>query len=527
MENNNTLAAIDIGTNSFHLIVTKVTKDGNFKIIDREKEVIRLNEGSTFDIKTILPEAEKRAITALKRFGGIAESHGAKLRAVATSAVRESKNKLGFISRVYNETGIEIEVIDGNEEARLIYLGVLKSVPVFNQKVLSIDIGGGSTEITIGYRGHVLYSNSLKLGAVRLTQKFFPDYVITKERVEECKKWVIGVISPFLDQISKIGFTKCVGTAGTITACGLMVLAKQKKKLPSSNILNNQLITYDEMNDIYHDIIAIPTVDERKKIKGLDPKRADIIQSGMIIFKTILKKLSVNDFSISGYSLREGIIIDTIQKKKIETSQPKLRDIRYESIKHLSNISNFDSEHCKHVARLTLNIYDQLAHIHGLTNDHRELLEAAALLHDIGYHIGHARHHIHSHYIIKNSEMLGFNENEKNIIANIARYHRKSHPKASHSDYMDLSESNKKIVDKLASILRLGDSLDRRHKENVQDIVVEVTDSEVILNLKYVGDEPDVETWNLGRRQECLRTFSIRKSWSKPDMNTGLYGELS
>lgn len=499
--NNNILAAIDIGTNSFHLIVAEILSDGNFNLIDREKEVIRLNEGSKFDIKHIGPEATERAITALRRFNGIAESHGAKMRAVATSAVREALNKNDFITKVFEETGVDIEVIDGLEEARLIYLGTLKAVPVFTKKVLCIDIGGGSTEFLIGYRGNVLYSHSLKLGAVRLTQKFFPDYKITKERIIECKKWVAGVISPVIEQIKKIGFEECIGTSGTIMTSGLMILSKQRMQLPKSNILNNQVISYNELDDIYRYVLEHETVEDRKKIKGLDPKRADIIQAGIIIFRTILKNLIVNEFIISGYSLREGIIIDTLQKEKTDDSLPKLADIRFESIKHLADISNFDQKHCEHVTGLSLQLFDQLAHLHGLDNSHREYLEAASLLHDIGYHIGHARHHIHSHYIIKNSELLGFNEKEKTIIANIARYHRKSHPKPRHADYMELSSPSRDIVDKLSSILRIADSLDRRHKKNVRKISVKVNEKEVILHLDYVGEPPDVEIWNLERRQ--------------------------
>ena len=508
---NNKLAAIDIGTNSFHLIVAEINRDSNFKIIDREKEVIRLSEGSKFDIKQILPEAIERAVTALKRFAGIAESHGAELRAVATSAVREAANKNEFIKRVLDETGVEIEVIDGLEEARLIYLGALKAVPIYENKTLCIDIGGGSTELTIGYRGNVLYSNSLKLGAVRLTQKFFPDYIITKERINECKNWVAGEISHVVEQIKNIGFDLCIGTSGTIMSTGLMSLAKQKRKLPVTGILNNQVVSYNEMNDIFHLVLEKATVEERKKIKGLDPKRADIIQSGLIIFRTILKALSVNEYNISGYSLREGIIIDTLQKKKEGNLQPKLRDIRFESIKHLSEISNFDQPHCKHVANLALQIFDQTVHVHGLHNEQREYLEAASLLHDIGYHIGHSRHHIHSHYIIKNSELLGFNEKEKLIIANIARYHRKSHPKPSHDDFMSLSDTGKDIVRKLASILRVADSLDRRHKKNIHDISVRITEDEMLLRIFYTGEEPEVEIWNLGRRQALLEEVFSKK----------------
>lgn len=509
--NHKTLAAIDIGTNSFHLIVAEINKNSNFKIIDREKEVIRLSEGSKYDIKNILPAACDRAVVALKRFAGIALSHNAEIRAVATSAVREAFNRNEFVNRVFEETGVEIEIIDGLEEARLIYLGALKAVPIFDQKSLCIDIGGGSTEIILGYRRNVLFSNSLKLGAVRLTQKFFPDYIITKERINECKKWVTGEISQAVEHIKNAGFDICVGTSGTIMSAGLIVLANQKKKIPVTGILNNHIITYDELNEVYHFTNENETFDERKKIKGLDSERADIFPAGMIILMTILKALNIKQILVSGYSLREGIIIDTLQKRESNESYSASSNIRLESINHLAELSNFDQNHCRHVANLAMQIFDQTIHLHRLNNQHREYLEAAALLHDIGYHIGHARHHVHSSYIIKNSELLGFNEKEKLIIANIARYHRKSHPKPSHEDYMLLSEPSRDIVNKLASILRIADSLDRRHLKNIKTISVSVSSDEIILQINYSGEPPEIEIWNLERRQNLMQEVFGKK----------------
>ncbi|MCK5086967.1 MAG: hypothetical protein KAQ90_05570, partial [Melioribacteraceae bacterium] len=188
------IAAIDIGTNSFHLIVVRLSGSGNFEIIDREKEVIRLGEGNVGDIKEIKPEPAKRAINTLNRFKGIADSHDAKIRAVATSAVREAFNRDDFLNEVYEKTGIEIEVVSGLEEARLIYLGMLKAVPVFEKKSFCLDIGGGSTEFILGKKGKIIYANSLKLGAVRLSQQFFPDYKLTKDRIDICRRWIEGEI---------------------------------------------------------------------------------------------------------------------------------------------------------------------------------------------------------------------------------------------------------------------------------------------------------------------------------------------
>jgi len=495
------LAAIDIGTNSFHLIVAKVTDSGNFEIIDREKEVIRLGEGSAGDIKIMKPEAIDRAIQALSRFKGIADSHNATVRAVATSAVREAHNRNELINRAYDECGLDIEIVSGNEEARLIYLGVLKAVPVFEKKSLIIDIGGGSTEFLLGEMGEYKYALSLKIGAVRLTQKFFPDFEVTSSRVKDCRKWVEGELFIVSQYAKKNKFEICAGSSGTIMAAGLMIQAKKKKETSSGAILNNFEFTREELFEIEEEILAAKNIEKRKLIPGLDPKRADIIPAGIIILSQIFRQFNLKRMTISGYALREGIIIDTLQKESLKSSRPKLSNIRLESITHLTEMFNFDNKHCEHVTNLALQMFDQLKELHKLDNTCREYLEAAGRLHDIGYHISHSDHHRHSYYIIMNSELLGFNENEISIIANAARYHRKSHPKENHTEFVNLSEKTKEIILKLASILRIADSLDRTHLKKVKKILAEVNGKYVDLRLNTSSFSVDIELWNLERRK--------------------------
>jgi exopolyphosphatase/guanosine-5'-triphosphate,3'-diphosphate pyrophosphatase len=502
--NSNNLAAIDIGTNSFHLIVVKIKEDGNFEIIDREKEVIRLSQGSTGDIKFIKPEAAVRAIACLKRFKVIADSHNATIRAVATSAVRESHNKNDFIDQVYNQTGIEIEVISGYEEARLIYLGILKAVPIYNKKALVFDIGGGSTEFVVGSKGKMLQTVSLKIGAVRLAHKFFPDFEITNARIMECRKWVEGEIFHASELMKKEGFNVCAGSSGTIMAAGLMIQAMRNGGSNSSQtILNNFEFSKSELKVIEKEILKRKTIDKRKKIPGLDEKRADIVPAGIIILSTIFDLFGLEKMTISGYALREGIVIDTLQKEHINGStKPNLIDIRKESIKHLSESCNYDREHCKYITGFALKIFDDLKNLHQLGDECREYLEAASILHDIGYHIAHTNHHYHSYYIIRNSELLGFNDNEIGIIAHTSRYHRKSHPKKNHDEFIELPERNQLIVKKLSAILRVADSLDRTHKRIVQSVECRVKRSSVEL---YLGirknSNPEIELWSLERRK--------------------------
>lgn len=493
-------AAIDIGTNSFHLIVVRVKNNGNFEIIDREKEVIRLGEGYSGDIKFIKPATIERAVNCLKRFKGIADSYSAPIRAVATSAVREALNKQEFQKTVFNETGIEVDVISGIEEARLIYLGILKAVPVYDKKTLCVDIGGGSTEFTVGKEGKILHSMSLKLGAVRLTQQFFPDGITSKKQIEEAEKWVEGALYPVYRKIKDFNYDVVVGSSGTIMSTALIALTQKEKKIKNP-ILNNVSFSSAELKKIKKTICSFETLEEKRTIEGLDASRSDIITAGVIILQKIFEYFDVDEMIVSGYALREGLIIDLLNEINPDDEKPKLHRIRFDSIKHLAESCNYDKAHCFHVAKLSLSFFDQMKDFHKLDNHCREYLEAAALLHDIGYHIAHNNHHKHSQYIIKNSELLGFNEREINIISNIARYHRKSHPKDKHKDYEELTERSREIVDKLAAILRLSDALDRTHKRLVKDVLIMNVNNGIKVKLVQKTKLPEIEIWNFDRRK--------------------------
>ncbi len=499
--NSDKLAAIDIGTNSFHLIVAKINKSGNFEIVDREKDVIRLGEGNKGgDIKEIKPEAVQRAIVCLKRFKGIADAHSAPLRAIATSAMREALNRHEVHRKILAETGVDIEIVSGIEEARLIYLGVLKAVPIFNKKAICVDIGGGSTEFTIGEKGSIKKSISLKLGAVRMSQSFFPDFIIKKERVKKAEEWVEGILFPIINKLKNEGFEICVGSSGSVMATALMIEAQKKNTKYNDTILNNYKFSLKELNKIKETILSKKTTEERLKIPGLDPKRADIIPAGVIILHKILQMLGVKELLVSGYALREGIIIDSLSKLH-STKKTNLQSIKLDSIKNIAKACNFDRKHCAHVANLALHIFDATKPLHNLSNIEREYLQAASLLHDIGYHIAHNQHHKHSFYIIRNSELLGFNDREINIIANIARYHRKSHPKSNHKDFSTLSEKSQKIVKILAGILRVADALDRTHQRNTKKLNLKIFDKRILLEISGSAESPDIEIWNVGRRK--------------------------
>lgn len=311
---NRNLAAIDLGTNSFHLIVVRVNQENNFEIIDREKEVIRLGFNSTPDNQMIHDNAMERAIKTLRHFKKIADSYSAPIRAVATSAVREASNKNEFIKRALNEADIEVEIISGIEEARLIYLGALNALPIKDKITLCLDIGGGSTEFVVGQGGDILYADSVKVGAVRLARLFFPDFILTESAIERCREYVINEITDTIKETQKNNFTVCVGTSGTIMAAALMIYNKKKSAAPPIQILNNYTFTATELDDITQLVLNNKTLKTRRKIPGLDANRADIIPSGLIILHTIIDLLNIPTITVSGFSLREGVILDTLLK---------------------------------------------------------------------------------------------------------------------------------------------------------------------------------------------------------------------
>jgi exopolyphosphatase/guanosine-5'-triphosphate,3'-diphosphate pyrophosphatase len=508
------LSAIDIGTNSFHMIVAQVKNHGAFSILSRDKDVVRLGKSST-DMKYISADAAFRGINTLRRFKMICDSYDSRIRAVATSAVREALNRDDFIWEVLEKTGIKIEVISGFEEARLIYLGMLQALPVFNERILLIDIGGGSTEFLVGEAGEVLYANSIKVGTVRLSERFFADGKFTPDCIAEAKMFTRSAINPVIRNLSEYKFSKVIGTSGTITNIGSMIYSHKSYNEEDEVNFNNYTFGRESLEPIIRKIYKCNSVSKIELLPGLDSKRADIITAGTVILEQIFNELNLNKMTVSGYALREGIILDTIDKMTGERNLGVISDIRYKSVLSLAAHCNYDELHANQVLKFCAKLFDYISAEmpeFNLDNSDMEYLEAAALLHDIGTHISHSQHHRHSYYLIRNSEMLGYNVEELEIIANIARYHRKSHPKIKHENFSRLSAMNKDRVRKLSAILRVADGLDRSHGANVQDISFEKSDG--TLNIYIIagnGRDVGLEIWGANTRKELFEeTYNLK-----------------
>lgn len=306
----NYFAALDLGTNSFHLIIVKVNEDYTLNVIDKEREVIRLGSEHGAGMNFISDNEIEKAINVLNNFKKLAGNYKAKMRAVATSAVREAENKNDFIEKVLIETGINIEIIDGYEEAKLIYFGAEKALSLKNKKVLCIDIGGGSTEFILSDKGNIIFAESIKIGAVRLTKKFFPDFVINNERIKECNNFIEKEILSNKNINLNENFDLAVGSSGTIEAAAIMINFRKQNKFPDQ--INGFVFDYNDLKELIENILNKKTANERLQVKGMETKRADIIPAGLLILNKVFELFNLKNIKVSDYALREGIIFDMI-----------------------------------------------------------------------------------------------------------------------------------------------------------------------------------------------------------------------
>jgi len=493
------LAAVDVGTNSFHLLIARPIGGKRFEVVTTEKEMVRLGSGSG-DMKTLAPDAIQRGVETLERFRRIADGAGASVRAVATSAVREAENRDDFLRRAKAEAGVEVEVISGVEEARLIHLGVLQAVPVFDQRLLLVDIGGGSTEFLVGQRGDVVDALSVKLGAIRLTDRFFSDDPVTTEQVDACRAYVRAYLAPVVLEIGRHPFDVAVGSSGTISSVAELVLATRGD---AGARTANVSFTRSDVDAVVDALVAAPTVKDRLTIPGMDPRRADIIVGGAVLLQQAMADLHIAEMTVSNYALREGLLLDTLQRAD-DASLHHLGEIRSQAVQHLAALVPEEREHGEHARTIALALFDATESLHGLGEDCRELLEAASLLANVGLVISHARHHLHSYYVIRNSEQLtGFTEREVELVAQVARYHRKSAPKAKHLEYTSLTEHDQHIVRVLAGILRVANALDRTYAGHVAAVTCALTKETLTVQVEARGDT-SLELYTAEQRRHLL-----------------------
>jgi exopolyphosphatase/guanosine-5'-triphosphate,3'-diphosphate pyrophosphatase len=486
------LAAIDIGTNSIHMIVVRVRADQSFEITDREKVMVRLGAGG-LDGRALTTEAMGAALQTLNTFKRLAESHGVdQILAVATSATREAENGGEFLARIERETGIRPLVITGSEEARMIHQAAVYGVDVGSGRAVVIDIGGGSVEITLGTGASIQVARSFKLGVIRLTERFVRSDPLSERDERKMVKHIETEIDRHCEQIGSIGFDRVIGTSGTILSIGVVAATAARGEPPRD--LRNLRISAKQIRRLRKEVANVD-LEGRLAIPGLDPKRADLVVAGAVLLDTILRRLGAEELTLCDLALREGLVLEYIRRNKRKIARvDSIPDVRRRSTIELAERCNYFPAHAQQVARLALALFDQTRPVHGLSDREREWLEYAALMHDLGVHISYPRHHRHSYYLIKNGDLRGFEPDEIEVIALVARYHRRGTPKRSHQEYANLPTPLRRTVRTLASILRVAESLDRSHAQVISALEVRDRGDDLVLQLRTSGDA-ELEMW--------------------------------
>lgn len=471
------LAAIDIGSNSIKLVVVESAAADSFAVLAREKEVVRLGH-DTLREGFLAPEAIERAADTIKRFRSIAQARGAEtVLATATASVREARNAPEFVEEIERLAGVRVEILSGVEEARLI--GIAASFGCGQEKgapLVNVDIGGGSTEISLMRDTAPRQLFSVKLGAVGLTEKFITSDPPKAKEVRALRGEVRAALERPAREMRGASWRSATGTSGTIIALGEAlrlralreaVQGAQGAQPAGAEIVVGQLARLNEK-------FSRMTLDERRAVPGISAQRAEIIVAGGQILEGVMEALGINMLRTCDYALREGVIVDHLRMLEAESRPPahEMTDPRLLGVLAVGRRFGYEEAHALQVARLAEKIFDALAADFRLTRHQRTLLSAAALLHDAGYHIAHEEHHKHSLYLIKNSELTGFSEAERSVIANVARYHRGAPPRERHPDYAALGEQDRQTVSRLAAILRVADALDRSYDSRVRDLTL-------------------------------------------------------
>jgi exopolyphosphatase / guanosine-5'-triphosphate,3'-diphosphate pyrophosphatase len=514
------LAAIDVGTNSVHMVVARIEPYlPSFTIVAAEKETVRLGERCprTGDLTE---EAMQRTIRALGRFKTRAESLGAEaILAVATSATREAPNGRDFLKEVKNQLGLTIDLISGDEEARRIYLGVLSAMEFQTAPHVVIDIGGGSTEMILGAGQEPRSLNSTKVGAVRLSRELVTTDPISDLEFEKLQYYIRGMLERPVDQIlshQKPEETlKLVGTSGTIETVAMMLASRQSGTIPDR--LQGYTLQLADLQSLIETMRRL-NIKERSQLPGLSERRAEIILPGALILQEAMILLGQTNLMVCQRALREGLIVDwMLTHGLIEDRLRYQGSVRKRSVLSTAKKYHVNLPYSDRVAQFALSLFDQLRSIvHHWGEEERELLWAAAILHNAGHFVSHSAHHKHSYYLIRHSNLLGYTETEIEAIANLARYHRKSGPKSRHENYRSLVNKRlRQMVDELSPMLRLAVALDRRQVGGIRSVICRYDDrfSTLTLELEPTHPEDDcsLEMWNLQEKKaEFEKTFGVK-----------------
>jgi exopolyphosphatase/guanosine-5'-triphosphate,3'-diphosphate pyrophosphatase len=488
------IAAIDVGTNSIHMIIAEAERRG-YRVIDKEKEMVQIGRDS-LEGRPLTDDAIERGVSTLRAMADIARQQQVDdIVAVATSAIREAPNRRRFIAEVRKAAGIKLRVISGEEEADYIYRAVRSAVDFHGGTALSIDVGGGSVEIILGTSSEVFFTRSEPVGALRIAQTFDLESAAGDDALRKCRRTVRKLLKKTLARIAALGFDFTIGTSGTITT--LASMSPEPERVTSGL----RWLSLARLQELIAELAPLPAAERARKF-GMDEKRAATIVAGALVLEQIMRGLEIERLRACDVALREGIVETMLDRLREQSTHAA--GVRGTSVLELAERAHVDMAHAEHVARLALRIFDQLEDVHMLRTGERELLESAALLHEAGMHVSFQGHHKHSYYLISHAGLRGFTNDQVAVIANVARYYRKALPAPDHDNFAHLSRAQQQTVCKLVAILRMADALDRRRHGAVRDVAVEASDNVVSFRLRLRA-EGEVE---IGAAQRKAKYFA-------------------
>jgi exopolyphosphatase/guanosine-5'-triphosphate,3'-diphosphate pyrophosphatase len=500
---------VDIGTNSIRLLVVRLTRRGSYTVLSDQKETVRLGEGE-FRTGNLTPEAMDRAVLVATRFTALARSFGAEdLVAVATSATREAHNRDILLSRLRSEAGLDVHVVSGEEEARLIFLGVTGGLHLGERTVLVIDIGGGSTEIAAGTAVGHTHLASIKLGSIRLGSLFpaqGPDGAYTRANYQELREYCASSLLRPLEGVVGERFDLVLGSSGTIQT--LASVAGCRSAVGTAG--DARVLSADDLRSTARTLASLG-VERRRRLPGMNPGRAEIIVPGAAILEAVFEALALDGLTTTPRGLKEGLLLDHLTRCGYLRPHGAV-PVREQSVARLAENCHSAVAHAEHVADLAGQLFDSAGALglHRLDGEARELLLYSARLHDVGTSISFSDHHLHSQYILTRSELLGFDERERAIMGLIVRLHRKKLPGPSAPELREVLPDERGPVLVLALFLRLAEALDRTHCGLVRTAVFEDDGDGVRLVLGSAAD-PHLEVWGAGNQARAFRKVFGRR----------------
>lgn len=487
-------ASIDVGSNASRLLIAEAEDPSGIRYVDGLRAPVRLGH-SVFLTGKLDPRAIDECIEALARFREHLEQRPvAALRAVVTASARDAVNSDELLERAREEAGVPLEAISGTEEARLVKLAVESKLPLEGGRSLLVDLGGGSLELTEVHHGEVRHSTSLEIGTVRLLESFLsPRKAVTDAQEKLLREYVDRMLAPVEESFRRKSYDLVAGTGGNCEALAQLCPAPGRE-LPTIDMRAARALLPE---------VRRMTPADRRTTYGLRADRADVIVPALYVMVRVADLARTEQIVAPGVGLKEGILVELVDKHFRVWDYALDENAMTRAAVQLGRRYHFDEPHATQVDRLACLLFDGLSALHELGPLDRQLLRAAALLHDIGDFISSAAHHKHTQYIIENTDLMGLSPEHRHIVGCIARYHRRAMPSPNHAPFKKLSPTDKKRVRKLAAILRVADALDRGHRSKVRALDIRVAADAVTIVPKGSGDLA-LEVWTARRKAELF-----------------------